>query len=95
MCIAVMLTHCTNDANHCKINDACIALTLICCKNNANHRKINDICTEAPGGAGLFRPKGSGRQLGGQAPRKLRGSKMSVRGSKLRPGGPGGGFENR
>ena len=40
---------------------------------------------EAPGFLG---PKTPGRQLGGQAPRKLRGNKMGVRGSKTLPGGP-------
>ena len=39
-----MLSHCKNNAIHCKINDICIAWTLIHCKNNAIHHKSNDIC---------------------------------------------------
>ena len=52
MCVALMLIHCKNNANHCRINEICIALMLIHCKNNAVHCKIDDICTEVPGGAG-------------------------------------------
>ena len=52
MCIAVMLIHGKNNANHCEINDSCIALMLIHCKNNAVRCKIDNICTEVPGGAG-------------------------------------------
>ena len=44
ICIAWMLTHCKNKANHCKINDICIAWRLTLCKNNAIHCKSNDIC---------------------------------------------------
>ena len=39
-----MLSHCKNNAIHCKVNDSCIAWTLTHCKNNAIHTKINDIC---------------------------------------------------
>ena len=39
-----MLSHCKNNAIHCKINDMCIAVMLIHYKNNAHHAKVNDIC---------------------------------------------------
>ena len=46
LCIAVMLTHCNNNAIRGKMNDMdmCIALMLTHCTNNANRCKINDMC---------------------------------------------------
>ena len=39
-----MLSHCKDNAIHCKMNDVSIAWMPIHCKNNAIHCKINDTC---------------------------------------------------